>query len=238
VPHLQQLHALYTVLRRAREERGAIDFETVETRIVFNEARKIDAIVPVQRNDAHKLIEECMLCANVAAARFFERHALPVLYRVHEGPSAEKLENLRAYLGELGLGLRGGATPTPHDYQRLLAQIADPGRAHRADHAAALAQPGGLPGREPGSLWPELPRLRALYVADTPLSGSARAPGDPQRDPVRVRSKLVQRVRGAGELERRRIYPYDEAAMVRLRRALLDDRASRRRRDARGARPG
>ena len=122
---LRHLHDLYRVLRAAREQRGAIDFETTETRILFNEQRKIDSIVPVQRNDAHKLIEECMLCANVAAARFFDRHALPVLYRVHEGPGEEKLENLRAFLGELGLGLRGGATPTPEDYQRLLQAIGE-----------------------------------------------------------------------------------------------------------------
>jgi ribonuclease R len=217
VPQLQQLHALYTALRRAREERGAIDFETVETRIVFNEARKIDAIVPVQRNDAHKLIEECMLCANVAAATFFERHALPVLYRVHEGPSAEKLENLRAYLGELGLGLRGGATPTPHDYQRLLAQIAERPDGHivqtmllrslsqavyRADNQGhfGLNYPAYVHFTSPIRRYPDLLVHRAIRSVIR----------------SRVRSKLVHRVRGAGELERTRIYPYDEAAVVTL----------------------
>ncbi len=70
MPDLKRLHSLYKVLRAARDKRGAIDFETVETRIIFDEQRKIDAIVPVVRNDAHKLIEECMLCANVAAADF------------------------------------------------------------------------------------------------------------------------------------------------------------------------
>ncbi|MEM6485625.1 MAG: ribonuclease R [Pseudomonadota bacterium] len=122
---LKSLHSLYSVLKEARQQRGAIDFETVETRIVFNEARKIESIEPVRRNDAHRLIEECMLCANVAAARFFDTHNLPVLYRVHTGPSGEKLENLRAFLSELALGLGGGEAPTPTDYQRLMSDIAE-----------------------------------------------------------------------------------------------------------------
>ena len=130
IPDLKRLHDLYHVLRRARDERGAIDFETVETRIIFDAQRKIDAIVPVVRNDAHKLIEECMLCANVATARFFEEAGLPILYRVHEGPTEEKLENLRSFLGELALDLRGGLKPTPNDYQHLLAQIAEREDAH------------------------------------------------------------------------------------------------------------
>jgi len=123
LPHLQTLHQLYQCLRQARDERGAIDFETVETRIVFNEQRKIERIVPIKRNDAHKLIEECMLCANVCAAKFLEKHSLIGLYRVHEGPTEQKLTNLRTYLAELGLGLGGGESPTPGDYQVLLQQI-------------------------------------------------------------------------------------------------------------------
>lgn len=123
VPHLELLYKLYQCLREARDERGAIDFETVETRIVFNAERKIERIVPVYRNDAHKLIEECMLCANVCAARFLEKHQLVGLYRVHEGPTEQKLTNLREFLGELGLGLGGGLTPDSGDYQHLLQAI-------------------------------------------------------------------------------------------------------------------
>jgi ribonuclease R len=130
VADLKRLHELYHVLRAARDKRGAIDFETVETRIVFNENRKIDAIVPVVRNDAHKLIEECMLCANVATARFYDTNKLPILYRVHEGPGEEKLEGLRKFLGELGLDLGGGIKPTPVNYQQLLQQIAEREDAH------------------------------------------------------------------------------------------------------------
>jgi ribonuclease R len=123
IPQLELLHKLYQCLRVARDERGAIDFETVETRIQFNEERKIERIVPIKRNDAHKLIEECMLCANVCAATFIEKHNLIGLFRVHEGPTETKLTNLRAYLSELGLGLAGGDKPTPGDYQQLLQMV-------------------------------------------------------------------------------------------------------------------
>lgn len=128
---VDELHNLYGALRKARDERGAIDFETTETRIMFDENRKIDQIVPVTRNDAHKLIEECMLAANVCAARFLEKHELPALYRVHEGPGEEKLERLYEFLGELGLSLPGERNkPIPSDYQALLKSIADRPDAH------------------------------------------------------------------------------------------------------------
>lgn len=130
VPQLELLHKLYECLRVARDERGAIDFETTETRIQFNEDRKIERIVPIKRNDAHKLIEECMLCANVCAAKFIEKHNLLGLFRVHEGPTETKLANLRAYLSELGLGLAGGDKPTPGDYQQLLQMIQDRSDGH------------------------------------------------------------------------------------------------------------
>ncbi|WFF40536.1 ribonuclease R [Salinicola endophyticus] len=125
VPSLENLHALYKVLRQAREVRGAIDFETTETQIVFNDERKIEKIVPRTRNDAHKLIEECMLAANVATARFLDKHDLPALYRVHQPPASERLENLRVFLGELGLTLGGGDDPSPKDYQALREVIKD-----------------------------------------------------------------------------------------------------------------
>lgn len=125
VPHLEDLYGLYFALRKARDIRGAIDFETTETRMVFGEERKIEEIIPVHRNDAHKLIEECMLCANVATARFLSKLKIPAIYRVHEGPKEQKLENLRAYLGELGLNLGGGDKPAPKDYQELAEWIED-----------------------------------------------------------------------------------------------------------------
>ncbi|MCB1670215.1 MAG: ribonuclease R [Pseudomonadales bacterium] len=130
VDHLQTLYGLYLSLREARERGGALDFDTTETRIVFGEDRRIREIVPVVRTCAHRLIEECMLCANVAAAKLLQSSGLPVLYRVHEGPSREKLEALRDYLGELGLHLAGGDKPRPSDYQKLLLSIAERPDAH------------------------------------------------------------------------------------------------------------
>ncbi|WP_163648264.1 ribonuclease R [Modicisalibacter sp. 'Wilcox'] len=125
LPSLHNLHALYKLLRQSREERGAIDFETTETEILFNAERKIEAIVPRSRNDAHKLIEECMLAANVATARFLDKHDLPALYRIHQPPAAERLDKLRLFLNELGLTLPGGDEPTPQDFQALRETIKD-----------------------------------------------------------------------------------------------------------------
>jgi ribonuclease R len=123
VPHLQVLQALFEVLQVARVARGAIDFETTELRMMFGENRKIERIVPVVRNDAHKLIEECMLCANVAAADFLSSHKLPGLYRVHGKPSVEKLHNLREFLDSLGLRLEGEDAPCAANYRDLLLEI-------------------------------------------------------------------------------------------------------------------
>lgn len=122
-PHLQELYQLYQALRVERQERGAIDFETIETRAIFGPNGKISSIQPVQRNDAHRIIEECMLCANVATAKFLKKHKLPGLYRIHEAPPEDKLVDLRKFLSELGLTLEGGKSPQPLDYARLLRSI-------------------------------------------------------------------------------------------------------------------
>ena len=122
-PHLQALYALFKTLLKARQKRGAIDFETVETKMLFNDQGKIENIVPVQRNDAHRVIEECMLAANVCASDFLEKHKQPCLYRIHEGPTPEKLESLHSFLKEFGLSLPGGENPTAKDYAALLDKI-------------------------------------------------------------------------------------------------------------------
>jgi len=123
VPHLRELYRLYAVLAKSRERRGAIDFESVETRMEFDEQGKITAIVPVQRNDAHRVIEECMLAANVCASDILRSHEHPALYRIHEGPTADRLTDLREFLREFGLQLGGGAAPKAKDYAKLLEQI-------------------------------------------------------------------------------------------------------------------
>ncbi|UVW35664.1 ribonuclease R [SAR92 clade bacterium H455] len=120
LPQIDSLHDLYRVLHKRRSERGAIDFDTQETRILFDSQRKISQIIPVKRTEAHRLIEECMLAANVCTAQFLEKSKLPALYRVHEGPSEDRLSSVRDFLGELGMGLGGGDDPQPEDYQRVL----------------------------------------------------------------------------------------------------------------------
>ncbi|WP_298772821.1 ribonuclease R [uncultured Shewanella sp.] len=124
-PHLQTLQSLYLTLDGTRAQRGAIAFETTETQFIFNEQRKIDKIVPSTRNQAHKIIEECMILANVASAKFVKKHKGEVLYRVHESPSEQKLTQFKDFLAERGLTMTGGLEPEPSDYQAIMEQVAD-----------------------------------------------------------------------------------------------------------------
>ena len=130
LPQLRELYALYKVMRISREVRGAMDFDTQETRIMFGSNRKIEKIVPVVRNDAHKLIEEFMITANSAAAKYLNAKKIPKLLRIHEGPSSDKLLNLKTFLGELGLKFGGGESPTPLDYMHLVEAVKDRPDAH------------------------------------------------------------------------------------------------------------
>ncbi|HWA14448.1 MAG TPA: ribonuclease R [Burkholderiales bacterium] len=123
LPHLQALNELFQALVKARWQRGAIDFETVETQMFFDEQGKIERIVPTQRNDAHRIIEECMLAANVCASDFLAQNGHAALYRIHEGPTPEKLAALREFLREFGLQLTGGDAPQAKDYARLLEKV-------------------------------------------------------------------------------------------------------------------
>ena len=129
VPHLQGLHEMYQALVKARQQRGAIEFETIESKFIFNALGRIERIEPVVRNDAHKIIEECMILANIASANFMEKHQEPALYRIHAVPGEEKLTAFRSFLAECGLSLSGGNKPTPMDYAQLLEQI-----KQRPDH--------------------------------------------------------------------------------------------------------
>lgn len=123
VPHLDELHALYKALRTARSRRGAIDFETTETEILFDPEGRIDSIQPTQRTEAHKIIEECMLAANMATARFLRRHRVPALFRNHERPEGDRLDALRDFLRGVGLQLGGGDDPQPRDFARLAEKL-------------------------------------------------------------------------------------------------------------------
>lgn len=217
LPHLKQLYSLYKVLLKARHTRGAIDFETQETRIVFGADRKIAAIKPTERNDAHKLIEECMLCANVATAAFLQKHEIPALYRVHDAPPLERQEKLRAFLGELGLSLhKGKEGPTPKDYQALLEKIQGRPDFHviqtvmlrSLSQAVYSAENHGHFGlnyeayahfTSPIRRYPDLLVHRAI-----------RSVIRSRRDTPHVRRE------GAPSMPKARIYPYDEAALEQL----------------------
>jgi len=214
---IERLYRLYHVLRSARDQRGALDFDTQETRILFDEQRKIAAIKPVQRNDAHKLIEECMLIANVATAQFLEAHEQPALFRVHEGPSAEKLENLRAFLGELTLDLPGGLKPTPEHYQSLLANVE--GRDDRHIIQTMLLRSLSQAVYQPENAG----HFGLHYEAYAHFTSPIRRYPDllvhrAIRAAIRGRGKgaHIKRVKGASALKRERIYPYDVGAMAAL----------------------
>ncbi len=119
VPHLIHLHEAYRALLKHRGNRGAVDFETTETQIVADENGRIERIEPRKRNEAHRLIEEAMLAANVCAAEFVADHGHPALYRVHEGPTTEKRIALQNYLKAMGLGVTLSDDPTPGELQAI-----------------------------------------------------------------------------------------------------------------------
>ncbi|MFT6388708.1 MAG: ribonuclease R [Cellvibrionaceae bacterium] len=216
-PHIDHLHTLYQVLRKTREVRGAIDFETTETRILFDRDRKIEKIIPVVRNEAHKLIEECMLCANVCAARFLEAHEIEGLYRVHGGPKEQKLENLRTFLGALGLNLHSKGMPEPSHYQKLLESIGG-----RAD--AKIIQTVMLRSLSQAVYQPENKGHFGLaYPAYTHFTSPIRRYPDllthrAIRSVIhgKKESNYVRRVEGASSVAKKNIYPYDLADMLRL----------------------
>jgi len=232
VPHINELHNLYAALRKARTKRGSIDFEKQEVQFKFTEDRKIDQIIPVERNDAHKMIEEFMLCANVATAGFLEKLQIPALYRVHDGPQDKKLTNLRAFLSERGLTLGGGDKPTPAHYDRLLSSIGERSDAHiiRTMMLRSLSQAEYSPENQghfglaysayahftsPIRRYPDLLVHRAIRsVIRHKESGSAFR--RILKRVTRVGVDPVHRVKSAPKLERGKSYPYDMQAMLEL----------------------
>lgn len=215
--NITTLRELFKLFRFQRQRRGAIDFETTETRIIFDDDRKIDRIVPSQRNDAHRLVEECMLSANVCAADFLQQLEIPCLYRVHDVPSAERLENLRAYLGQLALDLKGGDKPHASDYQQLLATI-------KGREDFNLIQTMMLRSMNQAVYQPDnLGHFGLAFEAYTHFTSPIRRYPDllvhrAIRSVIRSskRTKLVERVKDAPKLEPQAIYPYDYAAMLEL----------------------
>lgn len=123
VTHLDDLFQLYQLLHAERKRSGLIDFFSMESRFEFNDEGHIEVIHQVKRNEAHRLIEEMMLSANVAAGEFLQEHKIYGMYRIHETPKLEKLENVRALLSQLGLSLGGGEEPTSKDYAALMKVI-------------------------------------------------------------------------------------------------------------------
>ncbi len=130
IPHLENLYDLYKLLNKHREEKGVLDFRSIEPCFEFDESNAVSSIFALERNDAHRLIEEFMLAANIAAAEFLLEKEIPALYRVHEIPKAAKLEALHGFLGELGLNLGGSETPTAKDYANLIEKVKDREDAH------------------------------------------------------------------------------------------------------------
>jgi ribonuclease R len=119
IPDLLNLHDVYGALLKARHARGAVDFETTETQIVCDDSGRIEKIIPRTRNDAHKLIEEAMLAANVCSADFILQSKQPGLFRVHEGPTPEKIEILRGFLKASGVNMSVGNDPKPSEFQAI-----------------------------------------------------------------------------------------------------------------------
>ena len=210
VRHIDILNDLYKVLNKRRTARGAIDFDSQETRILFDGQRKISQIIPVERTAAHRLIEECMLCANVCSATFLERVNIPALYRVHEGPSEERLTSVRDFLGELGIGLGGGEDPQPEDYQRVLSSI-------KGRDDASVIQSVMLRSMSQAVYQPEnLGHFGLAFDAYTHFTSPIRRYADllvhrAIRSLIRSNKKIsnIRRVDGFLPMPTHLIYPYD-----------------------------
>ena len=210
LPQIDSLHDLYRVLHKRRSERGAIDFDTQETRILFDGQRKISQIIPVKRTEAHRLIEECMLAANVCTAKFLEKSKLPALYRVHEGPSEDRLTSVRDFLGELGMGLGGGDDPQPEDYQRVL-------RSAKNRDDASVIQSVLLRSMSQAVYQAEnLGHFGLAFEGYTHFTSPIRRYADllvhrAIRSLIRSSKKVsgVVRIEGAKELTKDKIYPYE-----------------------------
>ena len=123
IPWIKDLYELYQAFDRARDKRGVFEFESTEVHFLFNERWKVKGIEPDYRNEAHKLIEECMIAANICAASFVGKYKYETLYRIHEKPTPEKLDKLRTILSRYGIDLRHQYEPTPLDFRDVSNQV-------------------------------------------------------------------------------------------------------------------
>lgn len=217
VQDLDELYALYVTLQKARQKRGAIEFESNETRIVFDEQRKIDSIVPTTRNDAHKLIEECMLSANVCAADFLAKHEIPCLYRVHESPKEEKLQLLQEFLREFGFSLPNTTKITPAHMRDILLKIDGRADAHVIQTVMLRSMNQAVYQSE------NLGHFGLAYDAYAHFTSPIRRYPDLLvhrgiRSVIRSQKKtqLVKRYDDAQLLSRKEIYPYSESDISSL----------------------
>ncbi|TLM74463.1 ribonuclease R [Microbulbifer harenosus] len=231
-PYIHALHQLYSALKMSRAKRGAMDFEKPEVQFKFNEDRKIEKILPVIRNDAHKMIEEFMLSANVATADFLKQQKMPALYRVHDGPRDKKLTALRAFLGEKGLKLAGGNKPSPAHYDQLLGSIGQRADAQtirtmmlrslsQAEYSPenrghfGLAYPAYAHFTSPIRRYPDLLVHRAIRSVIR-----QKMPHNPVRRALQrifgTGGASVQRFGNAAPIAPEKSYPYDKSAMQTL----------------------
>lgn len=231
-PHIHALHQLYSVLKKSRTKRGAMDFEKPEVQFEFTEDRKIERIVPVIRNDAHKMIEEFMLSANVATADFLKEQKIPALYRVHQGPRDKKLTTLRTFLNEKGIKLAGGDRPSPAHYDQVLSSIGQRSDAQtiRTMMLRSLSQAEYSPDNQghfglaysayahftsPIRRYPDLlvhRAIRSVIRQKKQRTSFRRA----LKFILGAGSTPVQRFEGAKPVSRRKSYPYDKPAMQTL----------------------
>ncbi|MFQ5660930.1 MAG: ribonuclease R [Gammaproteobacteria bacterium] len=141
LPRLEELYALFKNMNKRRRKHGLLDFDATEAKLVFDDEGKVTAIESLMRNDAHRLIEEFMLAANIAAADFLLHGKIPVLYRNHETPTQEKISTLHEFLAEFGLSLGGGEQPDARDYAALLETVRTRGDAHLIETVLLRSMP-------------------------------------------------------------------------------------------------
>ena len=177
-PELQHLNAVYEAFAGVRKQRGAIDFDLPESKIELDERGQVKNVRAVERLVTHKIIEECMIAANVEAAKRIQKGRIPGLYRVHEGPDEDRLEELVLFLRTFGHKVNPNEALTERDQPRARERRRQAGRGARRDSRPALDETGALSAEQRRALRFGARRLRTLHVADSALSRPARASRD------------------------------------------------------------